>query len=62
MKKKYAKKGGSLLSSSCFAFSLLVLAFTLSLLHFRFKCFFLASYSSQTKEKKKHKKKKSHRK
>jgi hypothetical protein len=59
-KKKYAEKGGSLLSSSCSAFSLLALIFAFLFLHFCFKCFFLASSFSQIEEKKKHKEKKNH--
>jgi Na+/H+ antiporter NhaD/arsenite permease-like protein len=45
-KKKKAEKGGRLLSSSCFAFSLLALTFGLMFLHFCFKHFLLASFSS----------------
>jgi hypothetical protein len=52
-KKKYAKKGGSLPSNSHFTLSLLAPASALLVFPFRFKRFFLASFSSQTKEKKK---------
>jgi hypothetical protein len=60
-KKKYVEKGGSLLSSSHFAFSLLAPASTLPLLHFCFKCFLLTSSSQAEKKKKNTKKKKTHR-
>jgi hypothetical protein len=56
--KKNQKKGGSLPSSSCSTFSLLVLASALPFLHFRFMCFLLASSSFQVVVKKKHKEKK----
>jgi len=59
--KKNQKKGGSLFSSSRFAFSLLVLASAFPFLHFRFMCFLLASFSFQVVRKKKHKEKKNHR-
>jgi hypothetical protein len=51
-KKKYANKGRSLPSNSRYTLSLLTPASTLSLLHFRFKCFLLASSSFQAEEKK----------
>jgi len=53
-KKKNQEKGGNLPSSSCSTFSLLAPASGLLFLHFHFKCFILASSSSQTKEKKTH--------
>ncbi len=52
--KKNQNKGGSLPSSSHSAFSLLAPTYALLLLHFHFKCFLLASSSSQVKEKKNH--------
>jgi hypothetical protein len=48
-KKIYVKKGKRLPSSSHSAFSLLALTYALSLLHFCFKCFVLALFSSQAK-------------
>jgi len=60
--KKNQEKGGSLPLSSCSALSLLAPTFALSLLHFCFKCFLLASSSFQVEEKKNTKKKKNHRK
>jgi hypothetical protein len=57
-KKTYAEKGGSLPLSSRFAFSLLTPTSALSLLHFHFKCFPLASSSSQAKKRKKTQRKK----
>jgi len=59
--KQNQKKGGSLPSSSRFAFSLLVLASAFLFLHFRFMCFLLASFSFQVVRKKKHKEKKNRR-
>ncbi len=56
--KKNQKKGGSLPSSSHFAFSLLVFASAFPFLHFRFMCFLLASSSFQVVRKKNTKKKK----
>ncbi len=49
--KKIQEKGKSLPSSSRFALSLLTPASTFLLLHFRFKCFLLASSSFQTHKK-----------
>jgi hypothetical protein len=57
-KKKYAEKGGNLPSSSCSTFSFLAFVSALLLLPFRFKHFFLASFSFQTEEKDKNTKKK----
>jgi hypothetical protein len=48
-KKIYVEKGKRLPSSSHSAFSLLALTYALSLLHFCFKCFVLALFSSQAK-------------
>jgi hypothetical protein len=58
IKKKIYVKKRSLPSSSHSAFSLLTPIFTFLLLHFCFKCFLLASFFSQAKEKKKNTKKK----
>jgi hypothetical protein len=55
--KKNQEKGGSLPSHSYFALSLLALVSTFLLLHFHFKCFFLASYFFQAEENKKTQKK-----
>jgi hypothetical protein len=55
--KKNQKKGGSLPSSSRFAFSRFVFVFAFPFLHFRFMCFLLASSSFQVVRKKKHKEK-----
>jgi hypothetical protein len=60
--KKNQKKGRSLPSSFCSAFSLLVLASAFPFLHFHFMCFLLASSSFQVVKKKNHKEKKNHRK
>jgi hypothetical protein len=60
-KKKNVEKGGSFLSSFCFALSLLALASTLPFLPFCFKQFLLASFFSQRKEKKIEQRKKNHR-
>jgi len=59
-RKKNAKKGGSLLSSSCFAFSFFASIFGLMFLPFRFKRFFLGIFffSSKKKEIKTQRKKK----
>ncbi len=51
--KKNQERRGSLPSSSCSTISLLALISALPLLHFRSKCFLLASYSFQAKEKRK---------
>jgi len=59
--KKYAKKGRSLPSSSCFTLSFWAPTFAFLLLPFRFKHFLFASSSSQIEEKKKHKGRKNHR-
>jgi hypothetical protein len=60
-KKRNAKKGENFPSSSRSALSLLAPAFTLPLLPFCFKCFFLASSASQIEENKTKQRKKTHR-
>jgi len=60
--KKNSKKERSLPLSSHFALSFLAPTSTLLLLPFCFKCFLLASFSSQPKKKHTHKEKKNHRK
>ncbi len=61
-KKRNAKKGRNFPSSSCFSLSFLAPTSALPILPFCFKRFLMASFYSQTKEKKTHTKKKNHRK
>jgi hypothetical protein len=49
--KRKQEKGRNLPSSSRFALSLLAFAFALLLLHFCFKCFFLAFFFSSRRKK-----------